>query len=93
MAAWRSTIDAHPPRDRRDAQPLPMKIQDHDKLPKLDHRLPLPPIGRDHRTARRPASRGAPREAGCHTWGIFKRRFWGEALRQRQTSTSSCVLR
>ena len=60
--------------------------QDHDKLPKLDHRLPLPPIGRDHRTARRPASRGAPREAGHHTWGIFKRRFWGESLRHQQHS-------
>src|SRR5215469_6026770 len=32
---------------------------------------------------RRPASRGAPRETGHHTWGIFKRRFWGDSLRQR----------
>src|SRR4051795_4100496 len=49
---------------------------------------PLPPIGRDHsghrRSARRRASRGAPREPRRHTWGIFKRRFWGESLRRRQ---------
>src|SRR5438094_10287056 len=49
---------------------------------------PLPPIGRDHsghrRSARRRASRGAPRGPRRHTWGIFKRRFWGESLRRRQ---------
>ena len=65
-----------------DAQPLPVKIQDHDELPQLDHRPPSRHCGRDHRTTRRPASRGAPRKAGHHTWGIFKRRFWGESLRR-----------
>src|SRR5580658_5078972 len=48
--------------------------------------VPLPPCGRDHRTARRSASRGAPREAGHHIWGIFNRRFWGESLRYRHTN-------
>src|SRR2546422_9283982 len=52
---------------------------------------PFRPCGRDHRTARRPASRGAPREAGHHTWGIFKRRFWGESLRQRQSGPIRAV--
>ena len=36
--------------------------------------VPLPPIGKDHRIV------GDRR----HTWGIFKRRFWGESLRRRQ---------
>ena len=75
------------PGDRRDRQPLPMQIQNHYQLPQSDHRPAPPPIGRDHsgqrRSARRRASRGAPRKARRHTWGIFKRRFWGESLRRR----------
>src|SRR5207245_389320 len=51
--AHRLAIDADPTRDRRDAQSMPMKIQDHDELPKLDHRLPLPPL-------RKGSSNGAP---------------------------------
>src|SRR5215472_3211372 len=51
---------------------------------------PFRPCGRDYRTPRRPASRGAPRgaprEVGRHTWGKFKRRFWGESLRRSQGS-------
>src|SRR5215831_11869252 len=43
---------------------------------------PFRPCGRDYRTPRRPASRDALREAGRHTWGKFKRRFWGESLRR-----------
>src|SRR5215831_17984221 len=45
---------------------------------------PFRPCGRDYRTPRRPASRDALREAGRHTWGKFKRRFWGESLRRSQ---------
>src|SRR3989442_13840323 len=54
---------------------------------------PFRPCGRDHRTARRPASRGAAREAGHHTWGIFKRRFWGESLRQRHRTFAANAVR
>src|SRR5262252_4672252 len=59
-------IDADPARDRRDAQPLLMKIQDHDKLPKLDHRLPSRPSGRiiERRVIRLPGAR--PGKAGSH---------------------------
>ena len=70
-------IDADPPRDRRDAQPLPMKIQDHDELPKLDHRLPLPPSGGIIERRVYPPSSGAPREGGF-TPGEFSNGESGE---------------
>ena len=43
-----------------------MKIQDHDELPKLDHRLPLPTSGGiiERRVTRLPGAR--PGKAGSH---------------------------
>src|SRR5712691_2561275 len=70
-------IDPDPPRYRRDGQPLAMKIQDHDKLPQLDHRLPLPPseaiIGRS--AVRLPGA--CPGKAGI-TPGEFSNGAFGE---------------
>ena len=61
----------------RDSQPLPVKIQDHDKLPKLDHRLPLPTSEGiiERRAARLPGAR--PGKAGI-TSGEFSNGESGE---------------
>jgi hypothetical protein len=71
--------------DRRNRQPLPVQIQDHNELPQSDHRPArrsggIIRVSGDRRAAAPP---GAPREARRHTWGIFKRRFWGQSLRHR----------
>jgi integrase len=44
-----------------------MQIQDHDDFPKLDHRpVPSRRKGQHRRSARRPTSRGSPREVDPH---------------------------
>ena len=51
-----------------------MQIQDHDELPKFDHRV-LPPASRRSLSdsARLPAIPGMPGMAGSHeNWGNFK---------------------
>ena len=63
-----------------------MQIQDHDELPKFDHRV-LPPASRRNLgdSARPPAIPGIPRMVGSHeNWGIFKGHKWGELLRHSQ---------
>ena len=60
-----------------------MQIQDHDKLPKFDHRV-LPPASRRSLgdLARPPAIPGMPGMVGSHeNWGNFKCHKWGELLR------------
>ena len=60
-----------------------MQIQNHDELPKFDHRV-LPPASRRNLgdSARPPAMPGMPGTAGSHkNWGIFKCHKWGELLR------------
>ena len=75
--AHRLVIDADPTRDRRDAQPLPVKIQDHDELPKLNRRLPSRPAEGiiERRAARLPGAR--PGKPGI-TPGEFSNGAFGE---------------
>ena len=61
------SIDAELPGDGRYRQALPMQIQDHDKLPKFDHRAPPSRQGEKHwRRWCRPTPREMSLEAGRH---------------------------
>jgi hypothetical protein len=63
-----------------------MQIQDHDELPKFDHRV-LPPASRRSLgdSARPPAIPGMPGMAVSHeNWGNFKCHKWRELLRHSQ---------
>src|SRR6185437_13183302 len=76
-------VDADLSGDGADRQALAMQIQDHDELPKFDHRV-LPPARRRSLgdSARPPAVPGMPGTPGSHeNWGNFKCHKWGELLR------------
>ena len=74
--AHRLTIDASLSGNCRHRQPLLMQIQDHDRLPQLDHQHPLPTIGKSIGDDAPPVFRGAPRKTGGRsTWGRFKRHY------------------
>src|SRR6185312_2939087 len=84
------SVDAGLPGDGADRQALAMQIQDHDELPKFDHRV-LPPARRRSLgdSARPPAVPGMPGTAGSHeNWGNFKCHKWGELLRHSQSPSS-----
>src|SRR6185437_7129437 len=81
-------VDADLSGDGADRQALAMQIQDHDELPKFDHRV-LPPARRRSLgdSARPPAVPGMPGTPGSHeNWGNFKCHKWGELLRHSQSS-------
>ncbi len=80
------SVDADLPGDSADRQALAMQIQDHDELPKFDHRV-LPPASRRSLgdSARPPTIPGMPGMVGSHeNWGNFKCHKWGELLRHSQ---------
>src|SRR6516225_11708606 len=68
------SIDAGQPGDGANRQALPMQIQDHDELPKFDHRV-LPPASWRSLgdSARPPTIPGMPGMVGSYeNWGNFK---------------------
>ena len=80
------SVEADLPGDGADGQALAMQIQDHDELPKFDHRA-LPPASRKSLgdSARPPTIPGMPGMVGGHeNWGNFKCHKWGELLRHSQ---------
>ena len=61
-------------------RPCRCKFQDHDELPKFDHRAaPSRQREQHRRIGAPPTSRGMPRKAGSHeNWGKFEAHKWGE---------------
>ena len=89
------SVDADLPGDGADRQALAMQIQDHDELPKFDHRV-LPPAKRGSLgdSARSPTIPGMPGMVGSHeNWGNFKCHKWGELLRHSHQAPSRAIAR
>ena len=85
------SVDADLPGDGANRQALAMQIQDHDELPKFDHRV-LPPANRRSLgdSARSPTIPGMPGTVGSHeNWGNFKCHKWGELLRHSHRPTAA----